>query len=147
MSTAADPRERISSLGVTIRELQAQQEDFVNALIDDLKFQEIPFRVLKDVETRIERVHFVTTTHEDNDKAGTSYHPADQCPGMWCNPSFPAHRLKYGRKGRGTWQTFLGTWEVVASYRYSVDMYTGIRLANLVCIPEGALQSPRQRVA
>lgn len=146
MILTADPRERIASLGITILELQAQQEAFVDALIDDLNFQEIPIQILEHVDVRDERFHFVNFTREDSDKTWGSYHVAETCD-MGCNSRFPSRRIKYGRKGRGTWATFLGTWEVVASYRGSIDRHTNTRVATQVCIPEGALRLPRDNAA
>ncbi len=136
-----DPRTRATTLEAVIAELERQRRAAMDDLIDDLKFQDIP--VVEFVAPiTVTRVHLTEMSYEDKDEKRGGYHLADDC--HRCNPRLPSRRNKYGRKGKGVWQTYLGTWEAVGKKAvYTNEFPEDEDMALMVFIPEGALQAPR----
>ena len=142
MTAAIDPRERMAALSLEIRSLEAEYQNALTDLIDDLKFQDIPIQRIGYAAAEMATLHLVETTYENDDRRAISYHNADGCDVMWCDADQPSRRVKWGRKGQGVWKTFLGVWEVVARSNEYVSEFDGTR-ATLFVIPEGAIQARR----
>ncbi len=135
---------RAAHLNVALRMLEEQLDQTIANLIDDLTFQSIPIHKIRGPENMGD-LHLVEHTREDSEERSTSFHPAEGCHS--CNARFPARRLKYGRKGRGRWQTYRGTYEVAARHEHSYDDIDRKHTWTYLYVPKDAFARRPEAVA